>query len=227
MSEAQRPKLTDRRELLKRLSEGKRVLHLGCTNHPYTESGLREGDLLHLELARVASDIVGIDNSIPGLQLLEAAGYRNLKVCDLERLDALAPGELGHFDLIVAGEVIEHLTNPGALLRHVQGLMGPSTELVITTINAYSGMRFLQYALRGRGGVNEPVHPDHVAYYSFRTLKLAVERAGLQISEFYFYDLGPEHRPSNRWFLNLANDLCVAVSRHLADGVIAVCKLRK
>ncbi|MDQ2745852.1 MAG: hypothetical protein M3T96_01160, partial [Acidobacteriota bacterium] len=98
-------------------------------------------------------------------------------------------------------------------------------NLVITTINAYSGMRFGIYGLRGRGGKVEPVHPDHVAYYSYKTLSMVINREKLHIKDFYFYDLGPEHRPHNHWAYNLLNDISVKISPGLSDGVIAVCNI--
>ncbi|MBO0181221.1 hypothetical protein J0682_30075, partial [Vibrio parahaemolyticus] len=76
------------------------------------------------------------------------------------------------FDVIVAGEIIEHLNNPGLFLSGVRRFMHRDSKLVITTINAYCAMRFFVYALRGRRGINEFVHPDHVAYYSYSTLRV-------------------------------------------------------
>ena len=80
------------------------------------------------------------------------------------------------FDVIVAGEMIEHLSNPGLFLKGIQRFMSKDTKLLITTINAYMGMRFWIYGLRGQGGSFEPVHQDHVAYYSYSTLSLLIER---------------------------------------------------
>ena len=103
--------------------------------------------------------------------------------------------------------------------------MNADTQLVITTINAYSALRFAIYGLRGKGGLNEPVHPDHVAYYSYKTLNLLVERAGLKVSEFCFYDIGTDHRPFQPWYYNMVNDVAVKILPQLSDGVIAVCRL--
>ena len=204
---------------------GKRVLHLGCTNWPYTKEAIDNNMLLHFELAKSARELYGFDFDQAGLDILAAAGGENLYKVNLERLDDLELDET--FDVIVAGEVIEHLSNPGLFLQGIQRFMAPSTHLIITTINAYCGMRFAIYALRGNGGINEPVHPDHVAYYSYKTLSHLVGRSNLDVAEWYYYDLGPEHRPHNPWYYNLANDISVLVSRHLSDGVIAVCKLRE
>jgi cyclopropane fatty-acyl-phospholipid synthase-like methyltransferase len=198
------------------------VLHLGCTNWPYGETALADGSLLHLQLGRVARELHGLDADAVGLQRLSERGIPKLHVGDLEALDSTAlPTDL---DVIVAGEVIEHLSNPGRFLAGVRNLMGPSTTLLITTVNAYCAFRGAQYALRSRGGVLEPVHPDHVAYYSYATLTRLVERAGFVVDAVHFYDIGVEHLPYApahvRWF----NAAAVWAAPHLADGLIVECR---
>ena len=86
-------------------------------------------------------------------------------------------------------------------------------------------MRFLWYGLRGKKGKQEPVHPDHVAYYSYSTLSLLLQRHSLNVDEFLFYDIGTEHRPHNKWYLNSINDVCTFIAPQWADGIIAVCRL--
>jgi 2-polyprenyl-3-methyl-5-hydroxy-6-metoxy-1,4-benzoquinol methylase len=215
--------LVQRVEYLKNLCKGKKVLHLGCTNYPYTESSLVNNSLLHLELKEIASELWGFDFDQRGLDILISKGIKNLYLADLEKLDDLSLNET--FDIIIAGEMIEHLSNPGLFLNGIKRFMNRETRLVITTINAYSGMRYAIYALRGKRGSNEPVHRDHVAYYSYSTLKLIVQRAELVVEKFSFYDLGPEHRPHSKWYWNLANDVSVKFSPQMSDGIIAECRL--
>lgn len=221
MDRENRPKLVQRVEMIRKMARGKSVLHLGCTNYPYTAESLRDGTLLHLELEREAAELYGFDSDEKGLDALRGQGVENLFRADLEQLGEV-PLERS-FDVIIAGEMIEHLPNPGLFLRGIQRFMNDRTSLVITTVNAYSAMRFFIYGLRGKGGVAEPVHPDHVAYYSYKTLGMLVEKEGLKVREFYFYDLGPEHRPYNRKIYNLVNDISVWFSPQLSDGLIAVC----
>lgn len=215
--------LVQRVEFIKRACAGKKALHLGCTNWPYTQDSIDKDMLLHSELAKTASEIYGFDFDQEGIEVFNKAGFDHLYHADLEKLEDVDLNET--FDVIIAGEMIEHLNNPGLFLKGIQRFMTHETELVITTINAYSALRFAIYGLRGKGGFNEPVHPDHVAYYSYKTLKLIVERAGFRVDSFQFYDVGYEHRPFNPWYLNLINDIAVGISAHLSDGVIAVCKL--
>ena len=216
--------IVQRVEFIKKMCAGKNVLHLGCTNYPYTDSSLENNDLLHLELLKISQKVVGFDFDRQGLDILAARGIENLHRADLENLQEVELNET--FDVIVAGEIIEHLSNPGLFLRGIKRFMNPNTTLLLTTINAFCGLRFVLYALRGKGGIAEPVHPDHVAYYSYSTLKLAVKREDFDVQNFSFYDLGIEHRPHNRFYYNWINDLCVSLSPQLADGVIIECKLK-
>ncbi len=184
--------LVQRVEFIKKACVGKKVLHLGCTDYPFTKRAIENNMLLHFEIEKTASELYGFDFDQKGIDILEQAGGKNLFRADLEKLEDVWLNET--FDVIIAGEMIEHLSNPGLFLRGVQRFMNKDTKLIITTINAYSGMRFIIYGLRGKGGENEPVHPDHVAYYSYKTLNLVLEREKLKINEFVFYDVGPEHR---------------------------------
>jgi 2-polyprenyl-3-methyl-5-hydroxy-6-metoxy-1,4-benzoquinol methylase len=220
---AEKLELVQRVEYLKQLCKGKKVLHLGCTNYPYTEQSLEHNSLLHLELKEISSELWGFDFDQRGLDILVSQGIKNLHLADLEKLENVNLDQT--FDVIIAGEMIEHLSNPGLFLNGIKRFMNQNTNLVITTINAYSGMRYAIYALRGKRGLNEPVHQDHVAYYSYSTLKLIVQRAELEVGKFSFYDLGPEHRPHSKWYWNLANDLSVKFSPQMSDGIIAECRL--
>lgn len=203
--------------------EGKRVLHLGCTNWPYTDDAIKSGMLLHADLAGACSELYGIDSDQEGLDRLRELGFEDLFPGDLESLENSPLSET--FDVVVAGEMIEHLNNPGLFLSGVKRFLRDDSILIITTINAYCAMRFLIYALKGRTGENEPVHPDHVAYYSASTLGLLLKRHGFNEVEMLFYDLGIEHRPFNRKVLNLFNDLAVTLFPQLSDGLIVKCRL--
>ena len=217
-------RVVQRVDFIKGMCAGKKVLHLGCTNYPYTQDAIKNNMLLHLQLAESTNSLVGFDFDQAGLDILKEAGVDSLYRADLENLDDVPMDET--FDVIIGGEMIEHLSNPGRFLNGIQRFMNPNTQLVLTTVNAYCAFRFLIYGLRGKGGANEPVHPDHVAYYSYSTLKLLIERAGLGVKEFLFYDIGVEHRTFNRWFYNVFNVIVVRFSPHLSDGIIAVVTLK-
>ena len=208
-------------EFIRAACQGKKVLHLGCTNYPYTKEAIETNALLHFELEKIAAEVYGFDFDQAGIDILSQHGTQNLFQADLEKLGEVNLNK--KFDVIVAGEMIEHLNNPGLFLQGIKRFMDNETNLIITTINAYCAMRFWAYFLRGRGGFSEPVHPDHVAYYSYSTLKLLINRAELNIKNFVFYDVGYEHRPHSRWYYKLVNDISVWLSPQTSDGIIAVC----
>lgn len=217
--------LVQRVDFLRHVCRDRDVLHLGCTNWPYREQSQGDDRFVHFALLETAKAVCGLDSDEEGLSALREQGVGHLFRGDLESLHA-APIDKT-FDVIVAGEVIEHLSNPGLFLKGVQRFMRADTQLVLTTVNAYCGFRSAIYGLRGRGGRQEPVHPDHVAYYSRSTLNVLMQRAGLSEELFMFYDIGREHRPHNRWYINIINDTIVALMPQLADGVILVCKRGK
>lgn len=215
--------LVQRLDLIREFCRGKSVLHLGCTNYPYTEESIKNGMLLHDDLASVAADLWGLDSDIRGISALNERGAAQIVEGDLERLDDVDLDR--EFDVVLAGEMIEHLNNPGLFLNGVRRFMGDRSRLLVTTVNAYCGMRFFWYGLRGKGGRTEFVHPDHVAYYSYHTLKVLIERHELVVDRFWFYDLGREHRPHSPWYVNALNDVSVRIAPQWADGVIASCRL--
>lgn len=217
--------IVQRVEFIKNSCIGKKILHLGCTNYPFTKEAIDNQMLLHFELEKNAKELYGFDFDQQGLDILAKSGTKNLYRADLQKLEEVALDKT--FDVIIAGEMIEHLSNPGLFLQGIKRFMNEETDLIITTINAYCAIRFLIYGLRGKGGENEPVHPDHVGYYSYKTLKLTLERQNLKLKKFCFYDIGTEHRPFNRWFYNVFNDISVKFSPQLSDGIIAVCGLEK
>ena len=230
------PRVVQRVDELVARSRGRSVLHLGCTNWPYTAESERAGTLLHRSLERAAGELTGLDADPDGLDTLRFLGFDRLLIGDLEDVgewgwycldhdDPVVP-PIGPFDLIIAGEVLEHLGSPAALLDGVRPLLAPDGELVVTVPNAYCAFRFASYALSRRRGNPEPVHPDHVAYYSETTLTHLLDQAGYDVVDLAFYDLGREHRPTAPRSWRVVNDVAMRVAPQLADGVLARCRPR-
>jgi SAM-dependent methyltransferase len=216
--------VVNRVKFIKEQCQGKKVLHLGCTNYPYTAESLEQNCLLHSDLAKISKELYGFDFDQKGLDILSENGTKNLYLADLEKLDEVNLDEI--FDVIIAGEMIEHLSNVGLFLRGIKRFMNKNTKLIITTINAYGALRFAIYGLRGNGGKKEFVHPDHVAYYSYSTLNLVISRENLVVKDFYFYEIGPEHLVNLPIHYRLCDRLFTKFSKQLNDGIIAVCNLK-
>jgi hypothetical protein len=206
-----RGELTDRRTFIMERSRGKRVLHLGCIDWPFLERKIAEGSLLHADLVRVAESVVGFDSDEKGARLFAERGWPTI-VGDLEDMP-----ELPEVDVVIAGEVIEHLANPGRFLASLASRC-PGTEVVVTTPSAYAMKRWWRFLLG-----HEQVHPDHVAYYSPLTLRAILERYGYTILEERPYPIGAEHTslPNYYRWMERAGTL---VEPWTADGLIAVAR---
>jgi SAM-dependent methyltransferase len=150
------------------------VAHVGCTDSPYTEERLAAGMLLHARLVRVAA-VTGFDVDGSALELLgrELPGERFV----LADVAAVVPAqERGRYDLVLAGEVLEHVPDADAFLRGCRALLAPGGRLCVTVPNACCPKIGLR-ALAGR----ESVHPDHRVYYGPRTLERTLEGAGYDL----------------------------------------------
>lgn len=90
------------------------------------------------------------------------------------------------FETVVVGEVLEHLDNPGAALRGLNEVLSDDGRIVITVPNAFS----LANAARVFFG-EEDVHPEHVAYYSPKTLDRLLSMSGFESVEIGFYRTRP------------------------------------
>ena len=217
----------ERESLLISLTKGKIALHVGCVDSGLLDDRLFSGRFLHSELAQSARELWGLDSDGGGIEKLRGLGFSRLLVGSAESPPAEIPR--GYFDVVVAGELIEHLRNPGAFLDSTLSLLGPGGLLVITTPNA---LRFYNplTALSAR----ELVHPDHLCWYSPYTLLRTVQAGKFKVTQVYVYAQAPlaSLRKSSvlewpwRLIFNgcswVVHNLAVRLFPYSADGLIVV-----
>ena len=138
------------------------MLHIGCADAPYTRE--RGEDLLHKRLSKITNNLWGIDLSSEGCEILTEMGFDNIIHGDISDLHSYLKNE--EFDIVLAGEVIEHLNNPGLFLQNISKIMASGADLLITTVNSPSIKQIIFAVMR-----KEKVHPDHNYYFSYYTLK--------------------------------------------------------
>jgi SAM-dependent methyltransferase len=148
------------------------VLDLGC----YDETALAKrdtGQWLHGAIAGVARGVLGVDSSerLPPDGLPTGPRSRIVRG-DITALDRILGAT--EVEVVVAGELIEHLRDPLAFLEQLRRLL-PGRELVVTTPNATA----LHNVLLGLAS-RESNHPDHLQVFSFKTLSTLCLRAGFQ-----------------------------------------------
>ena len=133
--------------------------------------------LLCLAAKERGLEAVGVE---PSKWAVDVARNQN----DVEVLDGVFPHPQlsGHrFDVITIVDVIEHVSNPAALLRDVVAAMTPGAVLAVTTPDVQS----LAARLMGRRWWHYRV--AHVCYFSRKTMRLALEHAGLSLAHVETY----------------------------------------
>jgi 2-polyprenyl-3-methyl-5-hydroxy-6-metoxy-1,4-benzoquinol methylase len=156
--------LVDRFAYLRDRCAGKRVVHVGFVDAGCQALNEQAGKWLHEHLAATARELVGIDLDALGVDRARADGYDAYAI-DCRDVAAIEAAGIAPADVVVAGEVIEHLDDPGSFLDGLHHLVAPGGVLVVTTPNATGLVN--SFALLGNFEVN---HPDHVAMFTCQTL---------------------------------------------------------
>jgi 2-polyprenyl-3-methyl-5-hydroxy-6-metoxy-1,4-benzoquinol methylase len=186
--------LAGRQGFLLAACAGKTVLHVGCVDSGFARERFALGELLHQRLAIVARDLWGTDVDAEGVRFLLDNGFDHVLPIDLSTEAPGAGLAAVGFDVIVLGEVLEHLPNPGKMLAGVRGLMRPGrTRLIVSVPNAFSLTGLFSFAR----GV-ESVHPDHNFYFSRTTLRNLLAKNGLSVLKEYVYVFDVDYLPARR-----------------------------
>jgi len=156
------------------------VLHLGCVDSGLLEERFAAGRFLHSALADVSDEIWGVDLDWEGIDRLKREGFRNLHAGSAENI----PGDVprGYFDVVLAGELIEHVSNPGLLLDSAAGCCKPDGKIVITTPNGLRFSNMLSCLIR-----TEVVHPDHTLTFTPSTLTKLLVRHNLETADLLLF----------------------------------------
>ena len=195
--------------LLQHVNVGDRVLHIGCCgDDDGFDMEWETGVALHKRLSDVVGNkLVGVDVNDRRVKKLQGRGF-DVTVGDAQVL----PASLGLFDVVVAGELIEHLENPGLFLSGVQDVLRPGGRLILTTPNVLGALFWLKY---GVFCCPDP-WPEHVIYFSRPSIVRLLVRMGFSdVSVAYCY-YAIRRRIWKRivyWFLP-----------HLQDTLVVTCK---
>lgn len=141
--------------------KGQTVLDVGASGH------------MHQAIAKVAAKCYGWDRD-------DGPGVTGI---DLDDVSIVLPA-YPDVTIVVCGEVLEHLSNPGYFLDRLRRTYACRT--IISVPGAYSEAG-RKCALQGI----ECVNPDHVSWYSPKTLTVLLARAGYRIVEAAYYNSRP------------------------------------
>lgn len=139
--------------------EGKRVLDVGPAELVGTVHRQKEERWLHKKIASVATEVIGLEINEEQVRSLRNMSY-DIRLGDAESFDL---GET--FDVVVGGELIEHLSNPGRFLECAQRHLRPNGVLLLTTPNRFGALAFLKVLRRNRVPSYDKPIAKHVMFF--------------------------------------------------------------
>lgn len=202
-------KLDEREKMIVAQSKGKSVVHIGCADWPYTARRFEEGRLLHDRISEVATKVIGVDLDNERLAPLRDR-FPDQTFLTIEEF---ANSELD-VDVVIAGEVIEHVPDPGEFLRSIRSSIVKGSELFLTTPNAQS----IKSAMRGLVG-KEYQHPDHVVLFSTATMTKILTETGWKAKHFDYYWATPSTF-TGKVSAGMFKVLGAVSSKRSADGLV-------
>lgn len=128
------------------------------------------------------------------------------------------------FDIIIASELIEHLSNPGLFLDRCRIHLHTGGKLVITTPNCFN-----LFNIAGKFSRQEPAtNSDHTCYYNTTTLGRLLEKNGWFVDEIaYVYTLDIEYEESlKKKLLNFAYWTLSMFTTKFMETLVIVAKPR-
>ena len=171
-----------------------RILDIGCG-----------AGLLCEPLTRLGAQVIGVDPSasnIAAAKLHADKGHLSIdyRCTTVEQMDARE-----RFDIVLAMEVVEHVTDIGAFLGRCAAMLKPGGLMVVSTLNrnwksfalAIVGAEYiLRWLPRGTHQWEKFVTPDELAQYLLQNKLVITEEIGVVYSPF-----------ADRWSLSADTDV--------------------
>ena len=154
---------------------GRRVLDLGFLNH--SDEGYFNSSQLHTKLMSSAHRVDGIDINMEGVQKNESGGLD----CSLDFSEVLHYKlSKNKYDVIVAGDIIEHLSGFKGFFTNCRQLLDVKGKLLITTPNPFYIDQIAFTWLKGFPMLN----PDHTCWFDPFALDKMLMDNGFSIDRF-------------------------------------------
>lgn len=170
-------KVENRTEWIAKQVGGKEVLDVGVCGHIWkNDLNWLHSEWLHFTVEKEAKTVVGIDIYKEGIRKARELGfniiYGNAEVYISDK----------KFDIVLAGDVIEHLNNPGLFLNCVKKNLKKNGKLILTTTNTRHPNEWLTM---------KAYRPDHVQLYNAPTIENLLRRHGFY-AEIHYLESSPK-----------------------------------
>lgn len=149
------------------LAKGRRVLNIGCCGSDVLVSQLT----VHRAIANSASYCVGVDIFEAGIAKMRDDGEVVI-LADAENFEL----DEKDFDLVVLGDIIEHVSNPGLVLDNSNRHLKEGGRIVVTTPTPFSLPLMLRIIRRGSYYLNS----EHISWFDPVTLTRLLARSGFE-----------------------------------------------
>lgn len=192
--------VTFRSEFLTEAVEGRRVIHVGCVDHlELIDEKVRRHQWLHQILCESAERCLGVDINVDGIDTIKRMGWTDVVAGDITVPSAFLD-DADPWDLLVLGEILEHVDNPVDFLAQVRaGWEGRCDRMIITVPNAFAWPT-VRSVLRSR----EDINTDHRFWFTPFTAAKVATRAGWVVESitlcesFPYPRRGPLHKRLKR-----------------------------
>lgn len=181
-----------------------RLLDIGCG-----------AGLLCEPLSRLGAQVIGIDPSSSNIAAAKLHADKSHLAIDYRctTVEEIDPRE--RFDIVLAMEVVEHVTDVGVFLKRCAAMLKPNGLMVVSTLNrnwksfalAIVGAEYvLRWLPRGTHEWNKFVTPDEIAKYLLDNRLVITEQTGVVYSPF-----------ADKWSLSSDMDVNYMV---VAEGMV-------
>jgi len=162
--------MDERERLILPYIKGKKILDLGC--------GDTRDRFLHNFISKNSSYVLGVEIDEERAKKLRDKGF-NVIVGNAETLDLNQC-----FDVIVAGDLIEHLNNPGLFLESIKKHLKQNGIIIINTPNIYS----INLLLRGLIKLgNVKMFPEHTMGFNEYLLIELLRRHKIKVIKIIYF----------------------------------------
>lgn len=195
----------------------KLVLDVGCyaeIKDNIKNAEKEQGDRwIHGFLKKYSKHVIGIDIAEKEIELLRKQGY------DVHCQSAEDFKFNKKFDVIFAGDVIEHLSNPGLFIGRCKKHLKADGWLILTTPNVFCLNSKIGGLIRFMNNDLE-VHPEHTCFYSPTVIKTLLERYNFAIKEMKFVNF----TQIDTFKKSIQNALCKIFGDKLKESMIVFTK---
>lgn len=171
-------------DFIREYIKNKTVLHIGfCDHQPLIKQKIENNQWLHKIIIESSNKCIGIDIDKEAIEYVQ----KEFEIPDIYCLDILKdvlPKEVEsiNFDVVILGEVLEHVDNPVYFLSKInEKLKKQATELLITVPNAFD----LNNLLEIKNNI-EFINTDHRYWFTPFTLAKVLFSAGFLTENFLF-----------------------------------------